>query len=76
LAAGYDVLDFPRSDARYSPICRVRIYDTGTAGVPIANLPKSAAAITGGLSNPPEVAADSIAPSDVIPPYVFCLQAQ
>jgi hypothetical protein len=77
LAAGYDVLDFPRSDARYSPICRVRIYDTGTAGVPIANLPRSAAAIPPStLRDPPAVAADSLAPSDVIPPFVFCLQAQ
>lgn len=79
LGAGYDVLDFPRSDPRYSPICRVRIYNTGVGGLPISQLPKNAAAVTAGftpITDPPAVPTDSIAPSDVIPPYVFCLQAQ
>jgi hypothetical protein len=79
LGAGYDVLDFPRGDPRYSPICRVLIYNTGTAGIAPGSL-RSAAAINTAFpppyANPPAVAADSIAPSDVIPPYVFCLQAQ
>jgi len=76
LGAGYDVLDFPRSDPRYSPICRVRIYNTGT-GTRIENLPKNATAIpAGSLRDPTAVPTDSIAPSDVIPPYVFCLQTQ
>jgi hypothetical protein len=72
-------LDFPRSDPRYSPICKVRIYNTGTAGLPIAQLPTSAAAIAANFPTPTDptpVTADSIAPSDVIPPFVFCLQAQ
>ncbi len=75
LGAGYDILEFPRSDPKYSPICRVRIYDTAP-GVRIADLPTSAAAISTALTDPPRAPADSIAPSDVIPPFVFCLQAQ
>jgi len=73
--AGYDILDYPRSDPRYSPICRVQRYETGT-GIRSDGVPRSAALITGALSDPLPVAVDAIAPSDVVPPYVFCLQAQ
>jgi hypothetical protein len=81
LGAGYDVLEFPRSDPRYSPICRIQIYNTGATPPLIRDLPQSAEAVRANyppaqISNPPSPPAGGIAPSDVIPPFVFCLQAQ
>jgi len=82
LALNYDVIEAVRGDAAYSPICDVFTYNTPTNPTPTASLPKDAATILndpatyGPLQRPTAPAAGSIVPSDVTPPYVFCLQTQ
>ncbi|MGQ0508596.1 MAG: hypothetical protein ACT4TC_25130 [Myxococcaceae bacterium] len=61
---GYDVLDATRSQMGYSPICRVRTYNTGAAVAP-GTLPKDAATIN-------TLYGATLA--DAVPAYVFCLQ--
>jgi hypothetical protein len=43
ITAGYDVLEYPRGDPNYSPVCEVWLYTatTGPNPRPIADLPKS-----------------------------------
>ena len=73
VGAGYDVLDAPRGDTNYSPICEVRIYTPMPPVTSADQLPKSASDI--GTTTPPTPPpAGAIVPSDVIPPFVFCLQ--
>jgi hypothetical protein len=88
VGAGYDVLDYPRSDPSYSPICKVMLYG-GANGVVVDRLPdggpnldqlpKSAAdprISDGGLRAPTSPAAGAIVPTGTVPPFIFCLQAQ
>jgi hypothetical protein len=79
VGAGYDVIEFRRGDPGYSPICQVKIYDTGAMGVPVANLPQSAQDVLARfptITDPPNPPAGAIVPSDVIQRFIFCLQAQ
>ena len=74
--AGYDVLEFARGDPRYTPICRVQIYDTGD-GLAVTRLPQTAeGARAMNPHNPAPPPSDQIAAGDVIPPFLFCLQTQ
>jgi hypothetical protein len=66
--AGYDVLEFKRGDAGYSPLCQV--WDYGDPALPVApaDLPKRADVI---LNTP------GLNPAAAAPPsYVFCLQVR
>lgn len=78
VGAGYDVLEFPRGHPNYSPICRVLVYDTGPAGLPLAALPRNASAAASRIPPPAPPAAppaNSIVSSDTNPMFVFCLQS-
>ena len=82
LAVNYDVMETVRGDAAYSPICEVFTYNAPTNPATTASLPKDAATILndpatyGPLQRPTAPAAGTIVPSDVTPPYVFCLQTE
>ena len=69
LGDGYDVMEFKRGEAGYSPLCQVWNYgDPMAMPVAPAELPKNAAAI---LSNP-ALTAMAATPAS----YVFCLQVR
>ena len=74
LSQGYDVLQFQRTDASYSPVCLVQSYAMPTTVTRTSELPHDAATITGGafqVDGPPNPGT----PGGVITPtYIFCLQ--
>jgi len=65
IGQGYDVVDAPRGDAQYSPVCNVYSYDPGNATPD--QLPKDANTIRS-LYGPTFTLAST--------PYIFCLQVQ
>ena len=71
LGNGQDVLQFPRSDPRYSPVCQVIAYPATTGG----GIPRDAATIettyAAVLAPPP---APSVPGGPIVPTFIFCLQ--
>jgi hypothetical protein len=70
--AGYDVLEFKRGEAGYSPICQVWVYGNPATPVAPAMLPKSVAAIDmAGAMDMMAMAAAAVPAT-----YVYCLQVR
>ncbi len=82
LSVGYEIMEAARGSAGYSPICEVFTYKPSSDPALASSLPRDPATILndpgtyGPLQRPPAPVTGSIVPNDVIPPYVFCLQAQ
>jgi hypothetical protein len=74
--AGYDVLEFRKGEAGYSPVCQVFTYHTGTP-MAAADLPKDVATIEAMFNPPPNPMDPTVEPiRPAMPPYVYCLQVR
>jgi hypothetical protein len=74
LSQGYDVLEFGRTDASYSPVCLVQSYAMPTPPTRTSDLPQSAADITSGAFQVQPPPAPGTPGGVVTPTHIFCLQ--
>jgi hypothetical protein len=71
LGNGQDVLQFPRSDPRYSPVCQVLTYPAAGGIANSAAVIEATYTAPGDIIPPP---APSVPGGPIIPTFIFCLQ--